>query len=97
MREKSSGGDESGTALGGGGSMSTLHVANFLGTIRGTADEQHSPIDEGVTSTDFCHLANIAWRIGKPLETDMKTGRIYDREAMNHWSRAYEPGWEPTV
>ena len=43
------------------------------------------------------HYANIASRIGKPLEVDAITGRIFDREAMKLWSRAYEPGWEPKL
>lgn len=97
VREQSSGGSEQGTALGGGGSMSTRHVANFLQTIRGEADEQHSPIDEGAKSVHMCHLANIAWRTGKAFDVDSSNGHIYDREAMDLWGRDYEPGWEPTV
>ncbi|SMO79981.1 Gfo/Idh/MocA family protein [Fodinibius sediminis] len=97
VREQSSGGSEQGTALGGGGSMSTQHVVNFLDTIRGTAEQQNSPIDEGAKSVHMCHLANIAYRVNKPLETDPSTGRIYDREAMGLWGREYEPGWEPKL
>lgn len=98
VREKSADGDEQGTALGGGGSMSTQHVVNFLDTIRGTASEQNSPIDEGAKSVHLCHLANIAYRVDKTLlETDTSTGRIDDREAMELWDREYEPGWEPKV
>ncbi|GAA5520316.1 Gfo/Idh/MocA family oxidoreductase [Aliifodinibius salicampi] len=97
VREKSAGGNEQGTALGGGGSMSTRHILNFLNTIRGTSDQQNSPIDEGSKSVDLCHLANIAYRTGKSLEVDSSTGRIYDREAMQLWGRDYESGWEPKV
>lgn len=97
VREKSAGGDEQGTALGGGGSMSTRHILNFLDTIRGTSDQQNSPIDEGAISTDLCHLANIAYRTGKSFEVDASSGRIYDREAMQLWGREYESGWEPKV
>jgi predicted dehydrogenase len=98
VREQSSGGSEAGTALGGGGSMSTRHVVNFLNTIRGTETDQHSPIDEGAKSVHMCHLANIAYRAGKPsLDTDAQTGRIKDDQAMELWGRDYEPGWEPSV
>lgn len=96
VREQSSGGSEQGTALGGGGSMSTRHVVNFFDAIRGKA-KQNSPIDEGAKSTHLCHLANIAYRSGKSLEVDTATGRIYDRQAMKLWSREYEQGWEPKV
>lgn len=98
VREQSSGGSEQGTALGGGGSMSTRHVLNFLNTIRGKETDQHSPIDEGAKSVHMCHLANIAYQVDQSsLETDAETGRINDDEAMELWGREYEPGWEPTV
>lgn len=97
IREKDTGGDEQGTALGGGGNMSTLHVTNFYDSIRGTAEKQNSPIHEGALSTDLCHLANIAYRTGRSLEVDSANGHIYDREAMKLWGRDYEPGWEPKI
>lgn len=97
VREKKSGGDEQGTALGGGGSMSTKHAVNFFDTIRGTAKEQHSPIDEGAKSVHMCHLANIAYRVDKPLEINTSDGRIDDSDAMELWGRDYEEGWEPEV
>src|SRR5690625_264707 len=97
VREKSAGGEEQGTALGGGGSMSTQHVVNFLDTIRGNAAQQRSPIDEGAKSVHLCHLANIAYRVDKSLQTDTSTGRIDDEEAMELWGREYEPEWEPRV
>ena len=96
VKESGSEGSESGTALGGGGDMSTLHVVNFFDAIRGKA-EQKSPIDEGRTSTLLCHLANIAYRVNKPLEINTENGHIYDREAMKLWKREYEPGWSPAV
>ena len=96
VRESASGGAESGTTLGGGGDMSTLHVLNFFEAIRGK-EKQNSPIDEGVTSTHLCHLANIAARIGRDFEVDPSDGRIYNREAMKLWKREYEPGWEPKI
>ena len=87
---------EGGTALGGGGGMTTLHVENFFNTIRGK-EKLHSPINEGAKSTLLCHLGNIASRTGKTLHCDPKNGQIKDEEAMKLWGRTYEPGWGPKI
>jgi predicted dehydrogenase len=87
---------EAGTALGGGGDMSTQHVVNFFNAVRGNA-ELASPIDDGIISMAMVHYSNIAYRIGKGFDIDDKTGHMFDREAMNLWGRDYEPGWEPTL
>jgi hypothetical protein len=76
------------------GVMATLHVINFLDTIRGKV-KQHSPIDEGAKSTLLCHLANMSSRIGKSFEVNTQNGNPKDKDAMKLWSREYEPGWEP--
>ncbi len=96
VRERSSDGEEGGTALGGGGDTSTLHVVNFFNAIRGT-ETLRSPIDEGVISTHLGHLANISSRIGKGFEVNNQNGQPYDRDAMRLWKREYEPGWEPKL
>ena len=87
---------EAGTALGGGGDMSTSHVVNFFDAVRGKG-ELNSPIDDGVVTMAMVHYCNIAYRIGKGFEIDDKTGRMFDRDAMKLWGREYEPGWEPTI
>ena len=87
---------EAGTALGGGGDMSTRHVVNFFETVRGKA-ELTAPIDDGAVTMALVHYSNIAYRTGKGFEVDDKTGRMFDRDAMKLWGRDYEPGWEPTV
>jgi len=84
---------EGGVALGGGGDLSTRHTVNFFDAIRGKA-ELTSPIEEGAISQMLTHYANIASRIDSGFEVDEQTGRIFNREAMNLWSRTYEPGWE---
>ena len=94
-RDSRSAGKEAGTALGGGGDMTTNHMINFFEAIRGKV-KQNSPIDEGVKSTLLCHLANISYRVGKPLDVNSENGHISDKGAMKLWSREYEPGWEPT-
>lgn len=96
IREVQSGSAESGTALGGGGDMSTAHVLNFLDGIRGKANLT-APIDDANISMAMVHYPNIAYRIGKGFDVDEKTGRILDNDAMKLWGREYAPGWEPQV
>ncbi|MCK5067783.1 MAG: Gfo/Idh/MocA family oxidoreductase [Bacteroidales bacterium] len=88
--------NEAGTALGGGGDMSTAHVVNFFDAIRGKA-KLNAPISDGVITMAMVHYSNIAYRIGKGFDIDNATGRMYDREAMKLWGREYEPGWEPKI
>jgi hypothetical protein len=96
VRDSQSADDEGGTALGGGGDMSTRHVFNFFEAIRGK-EKQRSPIDEGVISTHLGHLANIASRIGRGFDVNSRNGQALDRGALDLWSREYEPGWEPEI
>jgi len=96
VRERKGGGSEAGTALGGGGDMSTLHVQNFFNSIRGT-EQPRSPISDGAISNHLIHYQNVAYRIGKSFEVDTETGKIFDREAMKLWGREYAPGWEPVL
>ncbi|TRZ42217.1 Gfo/Idh/MocA family protein [Robertkochia solimangrovi] len=85
--------NEAGTALGGGGDVTTAHVLNFFNTIRGK-EKLTAPIDDASISMAMVHYANIAYRINKGFSIDENTGRIYDREAMQLWNRQYAPGWE---
>jgi predicted dehydrogenase len=87
---------EAGTALGGGGDMSTRHVVNFFDAVRGKAGLT-APIDDGVVTMAMVHYSNIAYQIGKGFEIDDRTGRMFDRDAMKLWGREYEPGWELTI
>ena len=96
VKDSKSTGSEAGTALGGGGDMTTRHVVNFFDAIRGKA-KQASPIDEGAKSTLLCHLANIAYRTNKSFNVNTKNGHIQDKEAMKLWGREYEKGWEPHI
>lgn len=74
-----------------------VHIDNFLNGIR-TGNPVSSPIDEGHKSILMCHLGNIAWRTGRVLHIDQRNGHIIgDPEAMEYWSRKYEPGWDPIV
>lgn len=93
IRSSESDSTEAGTALGGGGATTTAHVKNFLDAIR-DKDKLTAPIADANVSMAMVHYANIAYRINKGFSIDEKTGRMYDREAMQLWSREYAPGWE---
>lgn len=53
--------------------------------------------DNANISTAMVYYSNIAARIGKGFDINENTGRIFDREAMDLWSREYEPGWRPKI
>lgn len=93
IKENLFAGNEAGTALGGGGDLSTIHTNNFFDAIRAKAPLT-SPIEQGAISQMLTHYANIAYRIDQAYEVDESSGRIYNRDAMKLWSRTYEPGWE---
>lgn len=93
IKSLDSGSNEAGTALGGGGDVTTAHMLNFFDAIRGK-EKLNAPIDDANVSMAMVHYANIAYRINKGFSIDENTGRIYDREAMKLWSRTYAPGWE---
>jgi predicted dehydrogenase len=87
------------TNLVGAGPMTTLHFQNFIECIKsGEKEKLHSPIEDANISVTTLHLSNIAWKMGRLLELDQKTGRILnDEAAMTMWGREYEKGWEPKV
>lgn len=73
------------------------HIANFLDCIR-SGDRPNADIEEGHRSTLLCHLGNISHRVNRVLTIDPQSGRIQgDEQAMQLWSREYQPGWEPKV
>jgi predicted dehydrogenase len=93
VKDSKSSSNEAGTALGGGGDMTTTHVRNFFDTIRGKA-KLNAPIDDAAVSMAMVHYSNIAYRIGKGYDIDSNNGKMFDRKAMKLWGREYEPGWE---
>jgi predicted dehydrogenase len=81
-----------------GPSSESLHYANFIDALR-TGKQPNSDIAEGAKSSLLCHLGNIAYRTGRTLQCDPKTGHIVgDKEPEErYWSREYRPGWEPKL
>lgn|SRR5690554_931400 len=96
VKDNKSSAIEAGNVLGGGGDMTTGHVINFFESIRGK-EKLTAPIDDASISMAMVHYSNIAYRIGKGFDIDETNGRMFDRDAMNLWSREYEPGWEPEL
>lgn len=93
IEEVSSGGQEGGVALGGGGDMSTIHVMNFFEAVRGNESLQ-APIDDANISMAMVHYANVASRIDQGFDIDSTNGTIYNREAMKLWVKPYEESWK---
>jgi len=93
VEEVSSGGNEGGLALGGGGDMSTIHVMNFFDAIRGKA-KLNAPIADANVSMAMVHYANVSSRINQNFEIDPVKGTMFNNEAMKLWSKPYEKSWE---
>jgi predicted dehydrogenase len=73
------------------------HLSNFLDAVRGGA-RPNADIEEGHKSTMFCHLGNIAYRTGQPLEVDPSNGHAVNNSAAQAlWAREYRRGWLPDV
>jgi hypothetical protein len=96
VKDSKSASNEAGTALGGGGDMTTSHVVNWFSGIRGDA-KLNAHIAEGAISQSLVHYSNVAYRIGHGFDICDKTGIMFDRDAMKYWGREYEPGWEPKL
>ncbi len=74
--------------------LDAIHIQNFFSAIK-SGEKLNSDIDSGHKSTLLVQLGNISQRVGRSLQIDEKNGRILnDKEAMKHWSRTYEKGWE---
>lgn len=93
IEEVSSGGQEGGIALGGGGDMSTTHVMNFFDTIRGKAIA-NAPIDDANVSMAMVHYANVSARIKQNFDVDQHKGTMFNRAAMELWGKPYEESWK---
>ena len=72
------------------------HYANFIEAVRSRdSSKLHAEIEEGHKSSALCHLANIAYRVGRTLEFDPAAEKIVgDTEASSLLTRNYR---EPFV
>jgi predicted dehydrogenase len=81
----------------GADSMTDLHFANFIAGIR-KGEKLNAPVSIGNVAVTMLQLTNIAWECGRALNLDPSDGKIKnDPEAMQGWTRTYEPGWEPKL
>ncbi|MFC0263623.1 Gfo/Idh/MocA family oxidoreductase [Fontibacter flavus] len=77
--------------------LDSIHIQNMFDAIR-KGTPLAADIYGGQTSTLLVQLGNIAQRVGRSLDIDPKTGHILNNpEALQYWSRAYQPGWEPSI
>jgi predicted dehydrogenase len=69
------------------------HMQNFLAAIRKRDHTLlHAEAAVGVRAAAFCHLANIAYRLGRTLRLAPASGRfLADEEANAHLTRDYRP------
>ena len=72
------------------------HLSNFLDAVR-NGSRPNCDIEEGHKSTMLCHLGNIAYRTGQPLEIDPSNGHIENSAAKALWACEYRKGWLPGV
>lgn len=77
--------------------LDSIHIQNMFDAIR-KGTPLAADIYGGQTSTLLVQLGNIAQRVGRSLDIDPKTGHILNNpEALQYWSREYQPGWEPSI
>ena len=71
------------------------HMKNFLDAVRSRDYKSlHAEIEIGARSADFCHLGNIAYRVGRMLKLDTKSGEaVGDRDASALYTRDYRKGY----
>jgi predicted dehydrogenase len=69
------------------------HLANFLSAMRSRKRaDLTAEVEDGARSAGMCHLANIAYRVGRTLTVDPATGRIVgDAEAQALAARTLRP------
>jgi hypothetical protein len=81
-------------------SIESPHYQNFVDAIRAN-DPKLLTCDalQGHYSSTLPHLANIAYRVGRPLQFDPKAEKfVNDAEADKHLTREYRQGFEfPSV
>jgi predicted dehydrogenase len=73
------------------GPDTTPHMQNFFAAIRARDHKLlRADVEIGARSAAFCHLANIAYRVGRTLRVDQSAGRfLNDDEANSLLTRNY--------
>jgi predicted dehydrogenase len=82
---------------GGGPGGDRVHLENFVDAIRGQG-ALNAEIADGQNAARWCHLGNIAYRLGRTLDIHTADGTIENAaEASKLLGRDYRPGWKPSV
>jgi len=77
--------------------MTDAHFANFIAGIR-KGEELNAPVSVGNVSVTMLQMANVAFLVRRDLQINpANCMAVNDVDAMHHWSRQYEKGWEPKV
>ncbi len=73
------------------GAPTVPHMRNFLDAVRSRDHTKLTAESEiGARAASFCHLANIAYRVGRTLRVDQSSGRFLgDSEANSLLTRDY--------
>ena len=51
-----------------------------------------------IADEEMLQMANVAWMVRRDLQINPASCMaVNDADAMHHWSRQYEKGWEPKV
>jgi predicted dehydrogenase len=79
-----------------GGTGGGDHFANFVEAVKARDPKiLNASILEGHLSSAYCHLGNIAYRLGRKLQINPSTESFLgDAEADTHLTRAYREGFE---
>ncbi len=72
------------------GDAVVAHVRNFLDAVKSRdSSKLNAEIEIGARSASFCHLANIAYRVARPLKLDANGRFLNDDEANAQQTRKY--------
>ncbi len=78
-----------------GGTGGGDHFANFIQAVKARDPKiLHAPILDGHLSSSYCHLGNIAYRLGRKLQINPSSESfLNDPEADRMLTREYRPGF----
>jgi predicted dehydrogenase len=79
-----------------GGNGGGDHYSNFIDAVRSRDPKKlNAPIIDGHYSAAYCHLGNIAYRLGRSLRVNPESeSLVSDSEADQMLTRAYRPAFE---
>ena len=72
------------------------HLKRFVDCVRAGDLNTAAPIDVAMKSNLLTELGNVSLLTGAAIRVDPATGRPAEKDspAWQHWTRAYEPGWD---